>query len=210
MAAAASAPAPETRKSAAAPPSASLSDLLASLGSIKDQIKQAETPKTPSASEPKYCPALDWKKALALVQQMPADGPGVHTRKLAVSFRAPRAAQPEIQYAQLTSQQIDAGPAALDNVAVELEVREARSSSHNPTLFPDGIAEDDYAAYSVTVTGDATRTRVTIIVCLDTAASKLLDRVSPTDTLHVRGTARATRDPNALSIIVDNVQRVEA
>lgn len=210
MAASMSAPAPEAPKPAAAASSASLSDLLASLGGIKEQIKQAETPKTPSASEPKYCPALDWKKALVLVQQMPEGGAGARARKLAVSFSAPRAARPEVKYAQLTSQQIDAGTAALDNMAVELEVRETRLSSHNPTLFPAGIAEDDYAAYSVTVTGDATRVRVAIIVRLDTAGSKLLDRVNPTDTLHVRGTARATRDPNALSIVVDNVQRVES
>lgn len=136
-------------------------------------------------------------------------GPGVHKRKLAVSFSAPRAVKPQVQYTQLTAQQIDAGPSALDNMAVELEVREARSTSTNPSLFPAGTTTDDYAAYSVTITGDATRTRIAIIVRLDTAASKLLDSITQTDTLRIRGTARATRDPNALSIIVDNAQREE-
>ncbi|MCU1305910.1 MAG: hypothetical protein JWN45_605, partial [Acidobacteriaceae bacterium] len=187
----------------------SLSDLLMSLGSVKEQIKQAEAPKTAPASEPKYCPAFDWKKALFLVQEASDTGPGVHKRKLAVSFSAPRAVKPQVQYTQLTAQQIDAGPAALDNMAVELEVREARSSSTNPSVFPAGTTTDDYAAYSVTITGDATRTRIAIIVRLDTAASKLLDRITQTDTLRIRGTARATRDPNALSIIVDNAQREE-
>jgi hypothetical protein len=203
----ASAPVAEAPKPATA--QSSLSDLLASLGSIKAQIKQAEAPKTPSVSEPKYCPVFDWKKALALVQETPDEGPGAHKRKLAVSFSAPRATPPELQYAQLTAQQIAAGPAALDNMAVELDVREARSSSMNSSLFPTGTAQNDYAAYSVTMAGDATRIRLAIIVRLDTAGSKVLDRVGPADTLRVRGIARATGDPNALSIIVNNVERLE-
>jgi hypothetical protein len=199
-------PAPPKPASAS---TSSLSDLLMSLGSVKEQIKQAETPKTAAAAELKYCPAFDWKKTLLLVQEASDAGPGAHKRKLDLSFSAPQGAKPQVQYTQISAQQIDAGPAALDNMAVELEVRETRSSSANPSLFPAGTTTDDYAAYSVTLAGDAARTRIAIIVRLDTATSKLLDRITATDTLRIRGIARATPDPNALSIVVDNAQREE-
>ena len=87
---------------------------------------------------------------------------------------------------------------------------EARSSSTNASLYPTGTTSDDYVAYSVATAGDATRTRVAIVVRLDTAASKLLDGTTPTDKLRIRGTARVPGNPSALSIVVDSAEAVES
>lgn len=123
-----------------------------------------------------------------------------HRPKLAVSFTTPRS-QVSVEYTPITSEAIDADHAALDNKAVELEITEAGSSSSNPSLFPTGITSDDYVAYSVPTPGDATRTRIGLVVRLDTAASNLLDRTVPADKLRVRGTARVPGNPSALSIV---------
>ena len=58
--------------------------------------------------------------------------------------------------------------------------------------------------------GETARTRIGILVRLDTNASKLLDRTVPTDTLRVRGIARIPVDPNMISIVVDSVETVES
>lgn len=148
------APAPEEAKPAPAPTVAasgplSLSDLLASLSSMKTQIKEIELHKPAAVAEPVYCPVFDWKKALALAQDTPADGPGAHRLNLAVSFGTPRS-QASIEYTPITSEAIDADHAALDNKAVVVEIRKRalpraiRRSSRRartamtmwPTLFP--------------------------------------------------------------------------
>ena len=200
-------PAPATPSTASGP--SSLSDLLASLSSMKTQIKEIESHKPAPVVEPVYCPVFDWKKALALAQDTPADSPGAHRPKLAVSFAAPRS-QVSVEYTPITPEAIDADHAALDNKAVELEVTEARSSSSNPSLYPAGTTSDDYVAYSVATPGDATHTRIAIIVKLDTAVSKVLDRTTPTDKLRIRGTARVPGNPSALSIVVDSAEAVES
>jgi hypothetical protein len=198
----------EPAKPAAADDS-SLSGLLASLSGMTDKMKKEGEHKTTAASEPIYCPVYDWKKALALAQETSDAEPGAHKLKLTVSFAAAHA-RAEIQYAQITPQAIDVDHASLDNKPVELEVTEARSSSTNPSLFPAGTTRDDYEAYSVATVGDATRTRIAIIVRLDTAASKVLDRTTPTDKLRIRGTARVPLDPGGLSIVVDTAEAVES
>ena len=84
----ASAPKPEPVPAAAAPAAPSISDLLASLGSIKEQMKDVAAHKdAPEPSKPLYCPMLDWKAALALVQPPANSGPaGAHRVALSVSF----------------------------------------------------------------------------------------------------------------------------
>jgi hypothetical protein len=185
----------------------SIGDILASLSSIKDQMKEIESHKTTVATEPTYCPVFDWEKALDLAQEPSGDGPGAHRLKLTVSF-APVRSRAGVEYARVTPQAIDADHASLDNKTVELEVTEARSSSANQSLFPAGTTSDDYVAYSVATVGDATRTRIAIIVRLDTAASKLLSHTNPSDKLRIRGTARVPGNPSALSIVVDSAEAV--
>jgi len=176
---------------------------------MKTQIKEIESHKPDPVAEPVYCPVFDWKKAIALAQEAPPDGPGAHRPKLTVSFAAPRS-QPAVEYTPITAEAIDADHASLDNKPVELEITEACSSAANPSLFPAGTTSDDYVAYSVAAAGDATRTRIAIVVRLDTAASKLLDRSVPTDKLRIRGTARVPVNPSVLSIVVDTAEAVES
>jgi hypothetical protein len=206
---AAESPKPEPAAPAPSAGPASLNDLLASLSSMKSQIKEIESHKPAAVAEPIYCPAFDWKKALDLAQDESIAGAGAHRLKLAVSFAAPRS-QASVEYTQITPQSIDADHASLDNKSVELEVTEARSSSSNPSLYPAGTTSDDYVAYSVAAAGDTTRTRIAIVVRLDTAASKLLDHTTPTDRLRIRGTARVPGNPSALSIVVDSAEAVES
>jgi hypothetical protein len=184
----------------------SLNDLLASLSSMKTQIKEIASTKPAAVAEPVYCPAFDWKKALALV---PEDSRSLGARrvKLTVTFAEPVAA-PARNYVPINAQSIDADHASLDSKAVEVVVTEARSSAGNLSAFPSGVSTDDYAAYNVSTAGDASRTRLAILVRLDTAASKLLDRTVPTDKLRVRGIARIPSDPNVLSIVVEDAEAV--
>src|SRR5262249_30880152 len=95
---------------------ASLGDLLASLSSLKGKMEEIEkeSRKTAASAEPVYCPAYDWEKAFALVQEMDNGGPGAHRRKLTVSF-APEHPHANIEYARVTPQAIDADHASLDN-----------------------------------------------------------------------------------------------
>lgn len=133
----------------------------------------------------------------------------MHRTQLNVSFAAVRA-RAEIQYASVTPQDIDSDLASLDNKPVELAITETRSSSYNPSLFPPGMSSDEYIAYSVATAGEATRIRVTLIVRLDTAVSKLMGRINNNDKLRIRGTARALGNPNALSIVVDSAEILES
>jgi hypothetical protein len=177
--------------------------------SMKSQIKEIESHKPVAVAEPVYCPAFDWQKAIALALDESIGGAGAHTRKLTVSFAAAQS-KPDIAYAAITAQAIDADHASLDNQPVELEVTEARLSYANPSWFPSGMTSEDYAAYTIATAGDPTRTRVAIVVRLDTAASKLLDRTVPTDKLRVRGIARVPGNPGVLSIVVDSAEAVES
>lgn len=206
------APAQEPAKPAATPPStsgpASLNDLLASLSSMKRQIKEIASAKPATVVEPVYCPVFNWQKALATVPEGTAEQ-GARRMKLDVAFAAP-VAVPVTNYVPIETQTIDADHAALDGKVVELVVTETRSTAGNISAFPIGISPDDYAAYNVTTPDNAARTRIAILVRLDTAASKLLDRTVPTDKLRIRGTARTPADPNMLSIVVDSAEAVES
>ncbi len=176
---------------------------------MKTQIKEIESHKPVAVAEPVYCPVFDWQKALVLAQDTPAtDRARTESNWRCHSRYLDR--RRIVEYTPITPQVIDADHASLDNKAVELEVTEASSYSNNPSLFPTGTTSDDYVAYSVSTPGDATRTRLAIVVQLDTAASKLLDRTVPTDKLRIRGTARVPGNPSMLSIVVDTAERVES
>jgi hypothetical protein len=148
---------------------------------------------------------LDWKKSFALFLETPSTGPGAHKLKLAMSFATVHA-RTEILYTRITTQAIDTDHASLDNKPVELEITQPRFSSSNPSQYPADLTSEDYDAYSVTIVGDESRTRVAIIVRRDTAVSKLLNRTTPTDKLRIRGTARIPRNPSALSIVADSAE----
>lgn len=148
---------------------------------------------------------FDWKKALLLARNTPDASPGARRVQLAVSFAA-AATKAAIQYVRITAQQIDADRASLNNKPIELDVTQPRDSSTNPTLFPSGTGKDNFEAYSVSAADGSTRTRIAIVVKLDTAASKFLHRTTSTDTVRIRGTARTTPDAGALSIVVDTAE----
>ena len=80
---------------------------------------------------------------------------------------------------------------------------QVRDSSTNSSLFPAGTEKNNFTAYSVATTGGDTRTRIAIIVKLDTAASKLISRGASNDVFRIRGTAFVPGDSSALSIVVD-------
>jgi len=74
---------PPPQKIAAPQDNSSLSGLLASLSSAKEGIKRAEEKEKVASknatSEPIYCPAYDWNKALSLALETPSDEePGAH------------------------------------------------------------------------------------------------------------------------------------
>lgn len=204
------APTQDTVKPVPSPPTdsgpSSLSDLLASLSSMKTQIKEIASAKPAEIAEPVYCPAFDWQKALALIPDN-SQGQGARRVKLTVTFSDPVAA-PARNYVPINAQLIDADHASLDSKAVEVVVTEARSSAGNLSALPSGVSADDYAPYNVSTAGNASRTRLAILVRLDTATSKFLDRTVPTDKLRVRGIARIPSDPNLLSIVVDDAEAV--
>jgi len=206
------APAPDPVKPVATPPTtsgpASLNDLLASLSSMKTQIKENEPTKPAPIVEPVYCPAYDWQKALALVQDGTQER-GARRVKLTVAFSDP-VVKPAANYSSISAQIIDENHAGLDNKAVEIVVTGMRSSAGDVSAFPLGVSPEDYAAYDVNTPGQGTSTRLAILVRLDTSASKLLDRSVPGDNLRIRGTARIPSNPNMLSIVVDSAEAVES
>ncbi len=184
---------------AAAP---SLNDLLARLGHLETQRKQAEEAPKTERPAPSYCPVFDWKKALALAQETAEAEPGAHRRKLAVAFSAQQS-RPVIEYTRVTSQEIDTKNVSLDNQPIELDVTELRDSSTNSSLFAPGTDRSNFAACTVTAVDGPTRTRIAIVVKLDTAAAKTLNRITPTDKVRIRGIARRAPDSQILSIVVD-------
>lgn len=198
-------PKPAQPAPAAAGP-ASLSDILSSLNSMKDQLKEIDSHKAePTVAQPVYSPVLDWKRAMDLATH--TSGPGAHRASLSVSF-AEAPAREEVQYTLITPTLIDADHAALDSKRVELEITDARSSAANRALYPSGFSSGDYSAFSVTTAGETTRTRLALIVRLDTGASKVLDRTVSADKLRIRGTARIPENPSALSIVVDSAELI--
>jgi hypothetical protein len=200
-------PVPDAKPAASATPpkEPSIDDLLADLNKIKQESSPSDKPENEDG--PKFCPALDYKAALALAGD-PGSGPGAHRVTLQVSFGGGTGeARPAVQYVKLTPAEVDAQRAALDNRPVELEVTDLRSSLV-ATLYPAGTSKDDYDAFSITTAGTETQTRMAIVVRKDTAASRLLDRVNARDTLRVRGTARITGS-RTISVVVDTMERVD-
>ena len=205
--AAPAAPAPPAPEKPAPTAAAPLNSLLAHLGTLDTQRKQAEAPKSVSAGPP-YCPALDWKAALALFQNTPESQPGAHRRPLEVHFTAPTS-HAAIVYTRVPAQDLDAQRDSLDNQPIEIDITEARDSSANPSLYPAGTSKSDFAALSVVAVEAPTRTRIAIVVKFDTAAAKVLNRVSASDKLRVRGIAHTHSDSVYLCVVVDSIAPVE-
>jgi hypothetical protein len=184
----------------------SLDDLLSQIGNNKPKPQEDQSA---ANAGPIYCPMFDWKKALVLARNTPDASPGARRVQLAISF-ANTVTKAAIQYVRITAQQIDADRFSLDNKPVELDVMQPRDASTNPSLFPSGTGKDNFEAYSVSAAEGSTRTRIAIVVKLDTAASKFMHRSTSTDTVRIRGTARTTPDAGALSIVVDTAEAASA
>ena len=197
-------PPPEKPAASAA---GSLNSLMSRLGGLDAQRKQAEPPKTVSAGPP-YCPALDWKAALALFQSTSETLPGAHRKQLEVRFTAPTS-HVDIVYTPIAAQDLDTRRASLDNQPIEIDVTEARDSSANPSLYPAGTSKNDFTALSVVAVGGDTRTRLAIVVKFDTAAAKVLGRMKTSDKLRVRGIAHGQPDSYYLSVLVDSIAPIE-
>jgi hypothetical protein len=200
-------PAPPAPEKPTAPAAGSLNSLMSRLGNLDAQRKQAEGPKTVSAGPP-YCPALDWKAALALFQNAPETQPGAHRRPLEVHFTAPTS-HAEVSYTPVAAPDLDARRSTLDNQPIEIDVTEARDSSANPALYPAGTNKNDFTALSVVAIGGETRTRIAIVVKFDTAAAKVLGRMKMSDKIRVRGIAHAQPDSYNLSVVADSIAPIE-
>ena len=200
-------PPPPPPEKPAASAAGSLNSLMSRLGGLDAQRKQAEPPKTVSAGPP-YCPALDWKAALALFQSTSETLPGAHRKQLEVRFTAPTS-HVDIVYTPIAAQDLDTRRASLDNQPIEIDVTEARDSSANPSLYPAGTSKNDFTALSVVAVGGDTRTRLAIVVKFDTAAAKVLGRMKTSDKLRVRGIAHGQPDSYYLSVLVDSIGPIE-
>lgn len=183
----------------------SLEDLMATLGGITAATAKPTTPASPPDAAV-FCPIYDWKRALDLAQE--GDGPGAHKEKMTVSFSA-AAPKADVQYQVVMPQQMHGALASFDHKPVQIDVNNLAESSKNRGLYPEGLTNDNYAAYYVSGSGDYGRTQVSLIVKMDTAALKIFSRAGRSDTLRVQGTACVIRDPGAVAIIVDNVQLAE-
>ncbi len=183
----------------------SIDDLLADLGKLKEETTGGAKP-VAAVGGPVYCPALEWKKAIALVQEA-GTGAGAHRAPAPVVFGPGRGARPVVQYLKLRPAELDARRAGLEKQTVELEVQEVRSSL-TEALFPADTSKNDYDAYTVSLTGGDSQTRVALVVRRDTAASKAIDRVGMRDTVRVRGMARLTGS-RGVSIVVDSLELVD-
>jgi hypothetical protein len=146
-------------------------------------------------------------QALALAEATSVTEPGAHRVPLTVSF-APTAARVAAQCTLVASSEIDANPAAFDNQPIEINITAARPGPSNNSLLPSGFSPDDYAVYSVAAIGDATRTRLAVIIRLDTAVNKLFSHTNLTDMIRVRGMAHVPLDSGALSIVADTAETI--
>ncbi|HEX6685324.1 MAG TPA: right-handed parallel beta-helix repeat-containing protein [Candidatus Limnocylindrales bacterium] len=199
-------PAPETAAApAAAEPGggASVSDLLADLGRMREEMESKDTKPATVA----YCPAYTLDAAVSLVTGTPPGQPGARATAITVSIAEEAAPGPAVEYRSVDHAAIDADPAALDGTPIDLEVTDARSSATNTALYPDGTTRDDYEAFSVTAVGGSTRTRLAVIIRLDTAASRAFANVVPSDTVRVRGVGRLILNGSTLAVVADAVER---
>lgn len=195
------APSPPAETPAAKP---SLNDLMARLGHLDAQKKQAEQPAKPAPDAPKYCPPFDWTKAMDLVLASVTPAAGAHRQSIAVAFSAAAEAKEAASYVPIPAAHLDAVRAELNGNAIEMDVADLRESSTSLALFPPGTSKVDYTAYTVAVVGgDSVRTRVAVVVKDDTAAAKYLNRMVTGDKIRVRGTAYSAPESVQLSILVD-------
>ncbi len=206
------APAPAAPKPAETPAAKpSLNDLMARLGHLDAQKKQAEEAPKPQSEVPKYCPQFDWKKAMDLALQSATPAAGAHRKQIALAFSAGQAPKAAVDYVRVPAEHLDAVRADLNGKPIEMDVSDLRESSTNAGLFPQGTSKNDYTAFSVAIVadGDSPRTRLAVVAKDDTAAAKCLSRMVPTDKVRVRGTAYTAPESYQLSILVDSAGPVE-
>lgn len=185
-----------------------LDDLMARLSHLDAQIKKADEAAKPSDAA-KYCPQYDWKKTMDLALQSAAPAAGAHRCRLTVAFSAGQRPKAAVDYTHVSAEHLDSVRADLNGKSVEIDVSDLRDSSRNPSVYPPGTDRNDYTAYSVTITGESTRTRVAVVVRNDTTASKYLTRTVEADKIRIRGTAYTPPQSSFVSIVVDSAANVE-
>lgn len=200
--------APKPAEALAAKPS--LNDLMARLGHLDAQKKQAEAP-AKAGNAPKYCPQFNWDKAMDLVLQSAEPAAGAHRKQIVVAFSAAQETKPAVDYVRILAEHLDAVRADLNEKPVEMDVTDLRDSSSSPALFPPGTSKQDYIAFTTAavIDSDSPRTRLAIIVKDDTTAAKFISKVVATDKIRVRGTAFTAPESYQLSILVDSAGPAE-
>jgi len=186
-----------------------LDSLLASLTATTSKLQEIERATAPPPAAPKYCPAYDWKKALALFTEGQDSAPGAHRRKLATPTFGTLAVKPTVEYTAVNAAELDALRETLNQKLISLSVTQLRDSSANPSVFAPSTDLRDYSAYGVQAVDAQTRTRIAILVRSDTDVSRRMGRVQPSDKLTVRGTAYHTSGTSGLSIVVDSFEILE-
>jgi hypothetical protein len=204
----AAAPAPVAEPTAApADPasggSLSLEALMSRISSTTDKLKEIAAATAPPPAAPKYCPVYDWQKALALFTAGAETAPGAHRRKLEVPVFTAAPAKPAVDYLPVNAAELDALRETLDLKPIALAVTQLRDSSANPAVFAPGTDRKNWNAYGVATVDASTRTRIAIVVRMDTDLSRRIGRVAASDKLLVRGTAHHTSGQSGLSIVVD-------
>ena len=130
--------------------------------------------------------------------------PGAHKKKFDVAFHEARM-KPQITYTPVKSADVDAQRDLLSGKPIEILIKELRDSGSNPSSYAPGTDSKNFTCYGVAAAeeGDV-RTRLYITIPLDTDVNKRIRKVVNTDKLIIRGTAFATQNKTALSILVDS------
>ena len=209
---------PEEEKSAAvskaepapaadAPTGNSIADIMARLNGTAAKLKEAAAGPPPlAASEPQYCPVYDYRKALALWTDGADSIPGAHRKKLEVDFHEARI-EPQVSYTPVMAADIDAQRESLNEQPIEILVKDLRDAGSNPASYSPGADSKNFRSYGVAAAEEAdVRTRLYITIPLDSDVHRRIRKVVNTDTLIIRGTAFATQNKSALSILVDSFE----
>jgi hypothetical protein len=184
---------------------------MARLGHLDVQKKQAEQAPAKVEGALKYCPQVDWKKAMDLALQSATPAAGAHRKQITVAFSAGQAPKAAVDYVRVPAEHLDVVRADLNGKPIEMDVSDLHESSTNAGLFPHGTSKNDYTAFSVAIVadGDSPRTRVAVVAKDDTTAARFLSRMVPTDKVRVRGTAYTAPESYQLSILIDSAGPAE-
>lgn len=194
-------PAPATQpKPAEKPKEQSLDDLMAELNKIKTEIPaEVEAPKGPP-----YCPAYQVAKAMELAG---AESTTVGARRvpLTATFTGATTAEGNKTYQKITFEQVATGRDALAGQPVEFDAKPPRSAGSGGTP-PADLSADLFTGYVMQTTdGSHPRLPITIFVRRDSAASRVMERSTTTDTVKVRGMARVLPNYRGLVVVADSL-----